>query len=227
MTEEVKREETPEEAKARKKAEKEAKKAEKASNKQADSTPVGATSEHPDPSGVMSEAKTNLEKDSEESDEFLSAASAKNAPAKDSIQAATEAGEVLGRPQAGSYPEDKMLSCGMSVANVAELCHEANRAHCQIHGDDSQKPWVQAPEWQRKSAIEGVLNILRHRNPSPGMSHSNWMKLKAKEGWVYGEKKDEAKKTHPCMVGFAQLPPHQQAKDHLFYGIVMGFKKSE
>ena len=166
-------------------------------------------------------------KAAKEAEKAAAAAAKADGPAKDSIQAATDAGEVIGRPQAGSYPEDKMISCGMSVANIAELCHEANRAHCQIHGDNSQKPWVQAPEWQRKSAIEGVLNILRHRHPSPGMSHSNWMKSKAKDGWVYGATKDEKKKTHPCMVAFGQLPPHQQAKDHLFYGIVMGFKKSE
>ena len=209
---EAKREETPEEAKARKKAEKEAKKAaeaaEKASNKSADATPVGATAEHPNPSGVMGEVGSD-------------------APAKDSIQAATDAGEVLGKPQAGSYPEDKFLACGMSVAHVAELCHEANRAHCIIHGDNSQKPWIQASEEIRMSAIQGVLNILRHRHPTPGMSHSNWMKYKAQQGWVYGEKKDEKKKTHPCMVHFNDLPPHQQAKDHLFYGIVMGFKKQD
>lgn len=32
--------------------------------------------------------------------------------------------------------------------------------------------------------------------------------------------KDTKAKTHPCLRPFNELPPHQQAKDHLFRGIV-------
>ena len=43
------------------------------------------------------------------------------------------------------------------VERVARICHEANRAYCQTIGDFSQRPWAEADEWQRKSAIEGVV----------------------------------------------------------------------
>jgi hypothetical protein len=37
---------------------------------------------------------------------------------------------------------------------------------------------------------------------------------------VYGEVKDAEKKTHPCIVPYKDLPPEQQAKDHLFKAVV-------
>lgn len=51
-------------------------------------------------------------------------------------------------------------------------------------------------------------------------SHDNWMAEKVADGWVYGEVKDPAAKTHPCIVPFDQLPPEQQFKDRLFATIV-------
>ena len=35
-------------------------------------------------------------------------------------------------------------------------------------------------------------------------------------GWVYGEHKDEQRKTHPCIVPYDELPAAQRAKDALF-----------
>jgi hypothetical protein len=39
---------------------------------------------------------------------------------------------------------------------IAQVCHEANRAWCEVNGDTSQKPWNEAEQWQRDSAIKGV-----------------------------------------------------------------------
>jgi hypothetical protein len=47
------------------------------------------------------------------------------------------------------------------------------------------------------------------------------MKQKVKDGWVLGHIKDGAKKTHPCMVPYNQLPEGQRKKDHLFRAIVL------
>lgn len=108
----------------------------------------------------------------------------------------------------------------MRTQDVANITHEANRALCQSLGDFSQPAWAEAPQWQRDSAINGVRFHLDNPDASPAASHESWLREKVEAGWVYGEVKDPEAKTHPCMVPFEQLPPEQQAKDHLFRGIV-------
>ncbi len=106
------------------------------------------------------------------------------------------------------------------VEFVARICHEANRAYCQAMGDTSQLPWDEAPEWQRKSACDGVIFHCDNPGAGPEASHENWRKCKAADGWQYGLLKDQDARTHPCMVPFGQLPVEQQAKDYIFRAIV-------
>jgi hypothetical protein len=103
---------------------------------------------------------------------------------------------------------------------IAQLCHEANRIYCASHGDMSQPEWDDAPEWQRQSAINGVLFHATHPGSTPENSHENWLKEKLEQGWVYGPIKDPELKQHPCCVPYAQLPEQQRFKDHLFTTIV-------
>lgn len=100
---------------------------------------------------------------------------------------------------------------------IARLCHEQNRLYCESIGDNSQVSWDDAPEWQRRSAIDGVLAIIEGKVKGPADSHRNWLEEKVRTGWSYGPTKDVGKKTHPCLVSFEALPTEQQAKDALFY----------
>ena len=108
----------------------------------------------------------------------------------------------------------------MNKEHIAQVAHELNRAYCAALGDDSQKPWADAPDWQKNSAITGVELHLANPNAGPEASHESWMSQKIEEGWVYGEEKDEEAKSHPCLVPFAELPVEQQAKDFLFRATV-------
>lgn len=103
---------------------------------------------------------------------------------------------------------------------IAKVCHEVNRAYCASIGDDSQPPWAEAPKWQQDSALAGVHMHLENPDATPEDSHRSWLKVKEAEGWVYGEVKDPAKKEHPCMVPYDQLPIEQRAKDYLFRSVV-------
>jgi hypothetical protein len=105
------------------------------------------------------------------------------------------------------------------VVNVAKAAHEINRAYCQSIGDNSQVPWDEAPEWQKKSAISGV-KLHKDGNHGPEVSHEAWMQEKLDAGWVHGEVKDPEKKTHPCLVSFAELPVEQKSKDYIFRAVV-------
>ena len=43
--------------------------------------------------------------------------------------------------------------------------------------------------------------------------HEVWAKGRMQEGWVYGEVKDELKKTTPCLVEYEQLSENEKAYD--------------
>lgn len=106
------------------------------------------------------------------------------------------------------------------IESIAKICHETNKAYCEMLGDDSQKSWEEAPQWQKESAVKGVQFHLDNPDAKPSHSHESWLKEKVNNGWSYGKEKDPDKRTHPCIVPFEQLPKEQQVKDILFKNIV-------
>lgn len=112
----------------------------------------------------------------------------------------------------------------IDLTQIAKVCHNVNKAYCESIGDFSQPKWEDAPEWQKESALSGVKYHLENPDSKPCDSHNNWLKDKKADGWVYGEVKDPAKKEHPCMVSYEELPKEQQTKDALFIAVVRSFE---
>lgn len=112
----------------------------------------------------------------------------------------------------------------MKVKAIAQICHDANKSYCKSIGDLTQKGWDNAPDWQKESAIKGVIFHLSNPEAKPADSHNSWLKQKEAEGWKYGEVKDPEKKEHPCFIPYEQLPIEQQKKDFLFIAIVNCFR---
>jgi len=106
------------------------------------------------------------------------------------------------------------------IEAIARVCHEANRAWCEANNDYSQKPWDEAEEWQRNSALAGVRFARANPDARDSAQHDAWSRDKIRDGWTYGAVKDASAKTHPCLVPFGELPHFQQAKDRLFKAIV-------
>jgi hypothetical protein len=106
------------------------------------------------------------------------------------------------------------------IVSIAIVCHEANKAYCETHGDLTQKSWHEAEEWQRLSAIIGVKYALDNPDAGPADQHYNWCLDKFTDGWAYGVVKDATAKTHPCLVPYTELPEFQRKKDALFRNIV-------
>lgn len=104
------------------------------------------------------------------------------------------------------------------IESCAEAAHEMNRIYCEARGDNSQPDWVEAPQWQKASARNGVRGALAGNTPE--QSHASWYAEKVATGWKFGPVKDPEKKEHPCMVPYADLPPAQQKKDALFLSTV-------
>lgn len=106
------------------------------------------------------------------------------------------------------------------IDRIAKLCHEANRAYCELNGDFSQLPYNEAPDSIIGSAEDGVQAIIDGAVTSPQQLHENWLKFKEVEGWTYGPVKDFDTKKHPCMLPYSQLPLEQKIKDYIFFSIV-------
>ncbi len=116
----------------------------------------------------------------------------------------------------------------ISTRKIAEVCHEANRvlqSAVDLPGDVSL-PWDQAPEWQTSSAVAGVL-IAITEDRTPRQMHAAWSAHRIADGWVYGDKKDDVLKTHPCLVDYDSLPEGQRIKDVLFSAIVRALAPGE
>ena len=112
----------------------------------------------------------------------------------------------------------------MNKEQVAQVCHEINKAYCESISDNSQPSWSESPEWQKSSAINGVQFHLDNPDAPPSSSHDSWLKQKEEEGWKYGPVKDAEKKEHPCFVPYDELPTEQKSKDFLFKQVVHSLK---
>lgn len=112
------------------------------------------------------------------------------------------------------------MTMGLSVEEVAALCHEANRSYCRSIGDDSQPSWGDAPDWQKASARVGVIKHLENPAMTAEMSHESWLEQKRADGWSYGPKKDPDNLKHPCFLPYKELPESQRIKDHIFKSVV-------
>lgn len=109
----------------------------------------------------------------------------------------------------------------LTVEQIAEVAHGANRALTKLVGDVPVQPsWSEAPEEMRASSVRGVEFALKHPEASASDQHVAWAADKIRAGWKHGPVKDEALKTHPALVAWSELPAGTQAKDTLFRALV-------
>ncbi|KKL11390.1 hypothetical protein LCGC14_2546320, partial [marine sediment metagenome] len=108
----------------------------------------------------------------------------------------------------------------LTTEQIARVCYETNRAYCKVLGGESQVEWDDAPDWQKKSVIDGVKLHLTHPQVSNEQNHKNWLRLKLEQGWGYAPVKNVKKKVHPCFVPYNELSEEQKIKSALF-GVVI------
>lgn len=115
----------------------------------------------------------------------------------------------------------------LSVDQIAAIAHESNRQLCCVLGETDQPAWEDAPDWQKASVRAGVRALREGGSTDPEENHQRWRAHKEAQGWRYGPTKDPRRKTHPCMVPYADLPEGQRRKDALFVAVVTALTRDE
>jgi len=109
----------------------------------------------------------------------------------------------------------------MKIEDIAKVCHEVNKIYSKIIGDINTLPWDHMNNEMKYSVISGVEFVQDYVGKvTPQIIHDNWWRHKRNDGWVYGEEKDQYKKTHPCMVPFEDLSEEVKNKDIIFITVV-------
>ena len=103
---------------------------------------------------------------------------------------------------------------------IARVIHAAIRTWSTAHGQPDMPDWDVAPQWMKDSTFASIQFVLDHPDADGGAQHLQWMNHRRAQGWTYGPVRDEARKTHPMLVPFDQLPIMEQKKDDLVSAIV-------
>lgn len=43
--------------------------------------------------------------------------------------------------------------------------------------------------------------------------HEVWADIRMKQGWIYGEQRNDELKTHPCLIPYEELPEEEKVYD--------------
>ena len=86
-------------------------------------------------------------------------------------------------------------------------------------------PIIPEPFHEReKDFVDQFLDVIDRqcgplRSESPEELHGSWMQAYFANGWIYGETRDPAARTHPDLVPYAQLGQLEQDKDSVFVAL--------
>lgn len=109
----------------------------------------------------------------------------------------------------------------MKAADIAAVCHEANRALTRLVGDVPVQPeWGACGADMQQSCVRGVEYALANPAAPPSAQHEAWMAERLSQGWRLGPVKDSDKKEHPALRPYADLPEEVRRKDALFKAVV-------
>lgn len=103
-----------------------------------------------------------------------------------------------------------------------QMAAVVHAAQCRLQFEQGEavpcQPWEAESEHIRQTCIAGVRRA--RSGVTPEQHHEGWRRDLLAAGWVYGAEKNPARKTHPCLVSYYDLPEYQKDKNRLFLFIV-------
>ena len=113
----------------------------------------------------------------------------------------------------------------LAIERIARVMHEAMRAWQSANGQEAAPPWSRAPKWMRDASHEAVVWRLNNPKAPSSAQHEQWLDQKKAAGWKYGKTKNGAKKTHPMMVPYSDLPEVERRKDAMVGALIDALAK--
>jgi len=114
----------------------------------------------------------------------------------------------------------------MTDEELARIVHSAHVAYNIILGDNApDSPW-DALSFRHQEQVARRVKSIRQGHGAAQI-HAEWVDEMKRWGWKLGDVKDPAKKTHPCLRPYDELPPEQQDKDRMAVNLVLTFMPPE
>ena len=107
---------------------------------------------------------------------------------------------------------------------IAIIAHEMNRTIQDYHYEEAPF-WNELDLETQEKYLDAVIDFERSPTQSPQEQHKRWVESKIRDGWKYGDKKDNILKTHPCICDWENLSLIQQIKDCLHISTVQTLLK--
>ena len=77
----------------------------------------------------------------------------------------------------------------------------------------TRNPAPYKPRGIDTEAVALSEEILDLRESLARNAHDVWARQRMAEGWKYGSKRDDARKEHPCLIPYEELPESEKAYD--------------
>lgn len=100
----------------------------------------------------------------------------------------------------------------------AKLCHAAIKAYNDARGEITLDFGL-----IKAGLVHAIQDAVEDERIDGKEMHRRWMEDKLAKGWVHGPEKDAQKRTHPCILGYEELPAEQRVKDNIILGIAREF----
>lgn len=117
----------------------------------------------------------------------------------------------------------KKSNLGQTKDFLSELCLKVHNVNNQIKLFNRENVVEYNKELHEDSTLNSIKVVLKDPDITPKEQHTIWKLNKIKNGYIYGETKDDVKKTHPCLVDYEQLPQLERLKDLAFRETVRHF----
>lgn len=111
--------------------------------------------------------------------------------------------------------------------NYLKICEALNLLTSVFPRPDGTKPadWNNLTEESKEASVKAFKEIMEGDFQNAEDLHNLWMRIKVDNGWTLGEFNLE-KKTHPCIIPYADLIPSEKAKDEIWWEISRIMKAS-
>jgi hypothetical protein len=103
-----------------------------------------------------------------------------------------------------------------NITAFTQIAYKLDQAYEQATSGKQKPNWNTLSEEDRGHIIDRAVYYLTDKSAVVSSLHERWIHAKYNEGWTYAPTFDEAKKHHPLLISYADLPLTRRVGDLLF-----------